>query len=500
MIFFVAATQIENTLQFRNEINSEKFTKMNDIARGRDIALFFGVTGSGKSATINYLALPDDDLIANNFNQIALAPATNKGLKIGLGGNSQTTDPEFMQTEDGFIYCDVPGLNDTRGSFIHLRNLALIKNILTTANSVRFACIVSEAELESSRGEQFKKLLNMIYQLFGRESEAIMRASSILIVTKNTQKHFVLYLAKIIPDEYRQKLDIWKDRIFCINKPRDEIIDPTCKAPICNALKGLPASTIHEINMEALYTHEIHNALRNVLFFEMDELLKPIEEINSDASISTLETRLAGLENFWGKLGNKLSQSNVFSILYKLSENHCNSVFNEYQRQNQHRILLLRNDLERAKNAKISEFELRARDVIKSEIYKGITAKKASLSLSGGGGSLDDQRKRLETQWNKKELEDAIKNSIENNRVIQGIKNESGHLIHFIDDCIKKNLIPEVVRLNQEVENRMQSISQQIRLARSYESRIWAVRQEATAEAEKQKTEAQEREKALKHS
>jgi putative ribosome biogenesis GTPase RsgA len=85
-----------------------------DSSIGKDIVVFLGITGSGKSTLINYLT--DKELMVNESAQIVLRNLSDPtAMSIGEGKESETLLPKFIQTHQGLLFYDLPGFGDNRG-------------------------------------------------------------------------------------------------------------------------------------------------------------------------------------------------------------------------------------------------------------------------------------------------------------------------------------------------------------------------------------------------
>jgi hypothetical protein len=126
-----------------------------ESVRGRDITVFLGNTGSGKSTMINFLSgvpmMVDSD---GNF-----MPEAGRGrVDVRSGGHSCTKFPELVLDSEIGDLCDLPGFQDSNGVVDDLLNAAFIRNTLINARSVRVLVLTTEAELKAVKARPFRNL------------------------------------------------------------------------------------------------------------------------------------------------------------------------------------------------------------------------------------------------------------------------------------------------------------------------------------------------------
>lgn len=131
-----------------------------DHFRGRDITLFAGKTGVGKSVLVNLAA--DKSMQVNPYGEFLLVNPEN-GLAIGGGPRSVTSFPQHLVGSDNAIYVDVAGFEDTNGTMTELQNVAFLRQVLISANSLNIMVVTDQEGISASAsGRPFIKEVERI--------------------------------------------------------------------------------------------------------------------------------------------------------------------------------------------------------------------------------------------------------------------------------------------------------------------------------------------------
>jgi GTP-binding protein EngB required for normal cell division len=160
----------------------EKNPELMDASIGKDIVVFLGNTGAGKSTLINYLS--EKELDVGQFKKIVLKnPNDPSALEIGGTKDSVTLLPRSVKVSNLLLY-DLPGFGDTRGTAINLVNACFIKRIIENASSTKLVFVAGQDQITADRGKSFQGLLEITQKLLPEEQ--IVKFSS-LIITKSDQ-------------------------------------------------------------------------------------------------------------------------------------------------------------------------------------------------------------------------------------------------------------------------------------------------------------------------
>lgn len=156
-------------------------------ARDKDIVVFLGNTGAGKSTLINFLAGKELQSVGQGY---ALVDSSDpRAMPIGTHlFNSETLYPKSIDISDvesipdvetipdvenipgventSLRFFDLPGLNDTDGSVRNLVNAAFVRHILLDAKTVRFVYVAGQDQFTADRGQSVQKTIDVLSQLF----------------------------------------------------------------------------------------------------------------------------------------------------------------------------------------------------------------------------------------------------------------------------------------------------------------------------------------------
>jgi len=322
----------------------EKHKDLLLLSEGKDIVAVLGITGSGKSTTLNWLA--GKELIVGKYGKIMLADETDKSaMEIGNSYGAMTDRPHYIEI-NGHVFFDLPGFRDTGGMACDLVNAAFIKAILEGAKSVRVMFFASKDEVTASRGELLKTLLAGVKQMFD-EDEEILLDSSLLVITKSdlpdldSLKGF-LKEGGVAPQYYALMSKYWinRDALFQLRKPDGGKICFEGKEKILSAL-SCPGHKINHVNVSALYPDGVDAELGKIFGSIFDKALssflpKPEEDLLS--SLLCAHRFVKGdpesdgyCGEFWNQFQSHLETIDSVFYLKPLSEKAFGDTFERFQ-------------------------------------------------------------------------------------------------------------------------------------------------------------------------
>ncbi len=178
-------------------------------AKGKDIVIFFGTTGAGKSTLIDFLIGCKMERVVNDrgIPHIKVSAASEKSevTEIVSSTISGTILPKSitiagenlekieMQSQDknneGSIQTgpielyDLPGISDSRGFEVALANICNIMELIKTARSVKVVLVAKDKDLQE-RGNGWKNIVKLLNTRF----ENKLNASNLHVVITDAQR------------------------------------------------------------------------------------------------------------------------------------------------------------------------------------------------------------------------------------------------------------------------------------------------------------------------
>ncbi|KAL0210625.1 hypothetical protein RCL1_005061 [Eukaryota sp. TZLM3-RCL] len=183
----------------QNKCRASKLPKMDSIkariaknaaaiamAKDKDIIIFIGNTGSGKSTLVNFVA--GKQVIVDKNSRMNLV---GDGVVMEGGINSVTSAPQFLTTPIGVVY-DLPGFRTTDSIEAAVLNCVAARALFAAAKSVKVVLVASLSELEACRGELIPAISNYI-SLLGQDF-----FNSSLVVVLNQFAYPINFLPGVI--------------------------------------------------------------------------------------------------------------------------------------------------------------------------------------------------------------------------------------------------------------------------------------------------------------
>jgi len=128
--------------------------RIEELGKQNHLVLTVGVTGSGKSTFILYVAGYDDQLTAKELipdsGEFVIEDAEGRISDADSTLCSQTFFPEIYRDRDSssnLVYCDCPGFEDTRTTIVDMANAYFIQTIFASSVAVKIVFVVSYSSL-----------------------------------------------------------------------------------------------------------------------------------------------------------------------------------------------------------------------------------------------------------------------------------------------------------------------------------------------------------------
>ena len=135
-------------------------------ARGKDLVLFIGRTGAGKSAAINYMMgvelerLEDEEVLGQFY--IDAKPGQDVYTEIGHESQAKTLYPVVIPYQkNNFVFCDCPGFEETSDDYnVKVATSLSLQLLIKSASSIKAVIIcVPYADILDPRKLNFRRLL-----------------------------------------------------------------------------------------------------------------------------------------------------------------------------------------------------------------------------------------------------------------------------------------------------------------------------------------------------
>jgi hypothetical protein len=150
-------------------------------ASGKEVVVFFGDSGTGKSTAINFLhgctMVKEAGVIKVDTKSII-----PEMMPIGHTMHSKTFIPQIMFSDrTDILFCDPPGFIDNRGPEINISNSVNIKRVLRAASSLKFVLLITYDAIYNDRGRAIAELRKTLTNIFG-EGNSFQKLSQCILI------------------------------------------------------------------------------------------------------------------------------------------------------------------------------------------------------------------------------------------------------------------------------------------------------------------------------
>ena len=270
-------------------------------ALGKDIVVFLGNTGSGKSTLINFLAgkgltaVDDEEYVLENIND-------NDAMPIGKDYNSETVYPKSIDIGD-LRFFDLPGLNDTDGSMRNLVNAALMRKTMLEANSIRFVYVAGRGQFDADRAKSIKEFLDKIPLLFVmRDTRSNPLKEGLFVVTKENRSLDNVFGKEGLPAQIKEwHADNQKkhtEQMFHASKAEKN--NDGHRNQVLKKIRQLTPLNVQTLNVSALYPSETLDDLKRMYTKMFEDAYTKLKGI-SIKTVSSYQAQIEAWkrETFW---------------------------------------------------------------------------------------------------------------------------------------------------------------------------------------------------------
>jgi energy-coupling factor transporter ATP-binding protein EcfA2 len=298
-----------------------------DSSKDKDIVIFLGNTGAGKSTVINYLSAKA--LQVNSIGDIVLEnPHDSDAMAIGERSDSETFLPASVQMGDLLFY-DLPGFKDTRGTARSMVNACLIKRIIENARSVKLIFVAGIDQITTDRGSSFKNLLNNVKQLI--PNKAIENFSALVITKSHISRHGIsdFLETKLTPtvehDLYILYAWLEHHHITQMARPMGDVIGPEDRDHILDLIQNIQAEKVDNVNINVIFDLGEQRHITDIYNIEIeknaDKLLHNLQQFSVSDKNSLEKKQNYIMNDFRPSFHRELTESPLINLLRPISEN-----------------------------------------------------------------------------------------------------------------------------------------------------------------------------------
>ncbi|CAD8073262.1 unnamed protein product [Paramecium primaurelia] len=224
--------------------------KHTENIKNKDIIIFLGATGSGKSTSINYYLgheLDEYEKYGKKFLKLTDEKNLSQDQFAKIGHSLAVSETTFIQgykvqDVDNLMLCDCPGFDDTRGDLYDLNTMLSIDQTITNCKSIKSIVLTISYEtffVNRCQGivQLFLNLQQLIPNIFIKNSA---RDSVFILLTKTNLTELNDHLMQLINDIYKtdqnilekksqsyyeafkleERIQIWKFVLYLIQKQK----------------------------------------------------------------------------------------------------------------------------------------------------------------------------------------------------------------------------------------------------------------------------------------
>ena len=296
-------------------------------AHEKDVIIFIGNTGAGKSTTINYLygctmeLKSPKELGIKGFEDLITVKTPENGGKleelmpIGHAKQSKTFMPQIEHDiSNDLTYIDCPGFLDNRGPEINIANAVNIKNSIKQSKSVKVVMLINYHSLKADRGRGLSDMLKISSNLFGSSTNLVKNKNSILIGISATPHNTELEaLKEWLIDGSPSEMQTLGERVFIFDPLDRNMNGGWTKNTIIQEIKKLISIKDHCTIFNTVLTDEDEKKLLVI----SDKISEKIMSYINKIDLSEEDFRLAAKQISYLKSLNIIEHNTIDRLIFK---------------------------------------------------------------------------------------------------------------------------------------------------------------------------------------
>ncbi|CAF0816468.1 unnamed protein product [Brachionus calyciflorus] len=294
-------------------------SKQNANDNFKNLILFLGPTGSGKTTLINYLS--GVEYQRHHLHNFLIPKKGSKNvLQVGYGSSSETITPQSVRLEN-LDLCDTAGFFDNREGDIGICSALSIPIIISHSEKVQAIVVVLESESldfsKGNRGEIFRKVCQNFGQLIKDFNNNYDKIKNILFVVNDKSSQM------LNKDEFKLKLEnflsLYEQETTC-QKSNDLLDEYELKLKKLS-LKLKIFHYCHSFLNELELNQVINDKDLNMFIQETNKIIQDLnDEVDIINYLYNLKTRLESIKEQGSKSLNVFTQIETELIMKLICE------------------------------------------------------------------------------------------------------------------------------------------------------------------------------------